>query len=85
MRGAGTELLIGMTTHLQSWCETHHIPYTAVHTGTLKKATVGCGNAKKPEMMAWFEKQTGRKPIDDNEADAFALLCFAMKELGIGG
>ena len=32
-----------------------------------------------------LEKQTGRKPIDDNEADAYAVLKFTMHELGIEG
>ena len=82
-RGGGTSLLIGMVSHVESWATSHGIEFTAVHTGTLKKGTVGKGNASKDDMMDWFREQTGHDPQDDNEADAYALLRFAMDELGI--
>jgi hypothetical protein len=34
-------------------------------------------------MRAWFRRETGRDPIDDNEADAYAILRFTMNDLGV--
>jgi Holliday junction resolvasome RuvABC endonuclease subunit len=53
-----------------------------VHTGTLKLATVGYGKASKEDMVKWFQSVTGVSPTDDNEADAYALLQYAIKEVG---
>lgn len=38
----------------------------------------------KLPAMAWFELKYHRSPIDDNEADAAALLDFSIKEFGEG-
>ena len=82
-RGGGTSMLIGMVSHVESWATRREIEFTAVHTGMLKKATVGKGKASKEEMMDWFREQMRRDPIDDNESDAYALLRFAMDEMGV--
>jgi len=81
---AATELCIGLTTRVQEFATKHNIEYMPVHSGTLKKRTLGAGSgrANKQKMMDWFEKERGRPPIDDNEADGYALLCFAMSEIG---
>lgn len=40
----------------------------------IKKNFTGKGNASKEMMIDRFREITGRDPIDDNEADAFAIL-----------
>ena len=67
----------GFLAHLTAWCEHHQIPYQGVPVGTIKKHATGRGNASKDEMVAaavaryqWVQ--------DDNEADALALLDWAM-------
>lgn len=80
--GAATEICVGLSTRAQEYAVTYHSEHWAVHTATLKKAITGNGRASKEDMMAYFKEQTGREPEDDNEADAYALLRYAMDELG---
>jgi len=63
---------------LTAWCERHHIPYHGVPVGTIKKHATGRGNAGKDEVIAAMRAQ-GFDPADDNEADALALLQWALK------
>jgi Holliday junction resolvasome RuvABC endonuclease subunit len=67
----------GFLATLTAWCEHHGIPYQGVPVGTIKKHATGRGNASKDEMLAaacaW-----GHTPADDNEADALALLHWAI-------
>jgi len=79
--GYAANLCIGLTTRVQEFAARIGAESMAVHTATLKKATTGNGRASKEDMMVWFKEQTGRDPIDDNEADAYALLMLACKEL----
>ncbi|MDA9163545.1 hypothetical protein N9N97_01545 [Rickettsiaceae bacterium] len=67
----------GFMAHLTAWCEHHDIPYQGVAVGTIKKHIAGKGNASKQEVINAV-KLKGFKPIDDNEADALALLDFAL-------
>jgi len=67
----------GFLAHLTAWCEHHQIPYQGVPVGTIKKHATGKGNAGKLLMFA-AAKVRGYDPIDDNEADALALLDWAM-------
>ena len=53
------------------------IDYSA---GTIKKHYTGKGNAKKDEMINEFTRRSGNAPINDNEADAHAIYCLALKE-----
>lgn len=64
--------------HLTAWCEQHNIPYQGVPVGTIKKNATGKGNAGKQEMIAAAIKR-GHAPGDDNEADALALLHWAIE------
>lgn len=63
---------------LLSWCETHDIPYDGVHTGTLKKFWAGSGRADK-RTMTDIARAHGHAPASDNEADALALLYWALE------
>ena len=68
----------GLMAHLTAWCEHHNIPYQGVPVGTIKKHATGKGNASKEEMLAAASRR-GYAPIDDNEADALALLHWAVE------
>jgi Holliday junction resolvasome RuvABC endonuclease subunit len=68
----------GFMGHLTAWCEHHNIPYQGVPVGTIKKHATGKGNAGKAEMVAAMRAH-GFAPGDDNEADALALLHWAIE------
>lgn len=71
----------GFMAHLTAWCEHHGLPYQGVPVGTIKKHATGKGNAGKQDMVAAMQAM-GFRPADDNEADALALLHWAMNEVG---
>ena len=68
----------GFMGHLTAWCESHNIPYQGVPVGTIKKHATGKGNAGKDEMILAV-RQRGHSPGDDNEADALAILHWAIE------
>ena len=68
----------GFLATLTAWCEHHQIPYQGVPVGTIKKHATGKGNASKDEMVASIRAR-GHRPADDNEADALALLHWAIE------
>ncbi len=70
----------GFLSHLTAWCEAKQTPYQGVPVGTIKRFITGKGNANKLEVIEVI-KALGYRPIDDNEADALALLHLAMKEV----
>lgn len=78
--GAATEVAAGFATRVQEYCARRGIEHAAVHTGTLKKFTTGSGAAKKPAMIAAVSARW-KAVTDDNEADAVALLFFALENL----
>ena len=67
----------GFMAHLTAWCEHHQIPYQGIPVGTIKKHATGKGNASKDDMIA-AARAHGHSPADDNEADALALLHWAI-------
>lgn len=69
----------GFMGQLTAWCEHHGIPYQGVPVGTIKKHATGKGNAGKEAMIA-AAVERGHSPRDDNEADALALLHFAIEQ-----
>ncbi|MCW5700543.1 MAG: hypothetical protein KIT00_11950, partial [Rhodospirillales bacterium] len=69
---------------LTSWCEHHEIPYEGVPVGTIKRHVTGKGNADKQAVIAAV-KALGFDPDDDNEADAIALLHWAIDHRVDGG
>lgn len=50
-----------------------------IPVGTIKKHATGKGNASKDEMIEAM-KARGHSPADDNEADALALLHYALTQ-----
>lgn len=64
---------------LQVFCETNLITYNGVSVGSIKKHAAGRGNAFKEEVIDSIRKK-GYNPVDDNEADALALLHFVIDD-----
>ena len=73
----------GYLAHLTAWAEANRIPYQGVPVGTIKRHATGKGNADKASVIAAV-KALGFAPADDNEADALALLHWAIAQ-GLGG
>ena len=71
----------GLLATLTSWCEGHGIPYQGVPVGTIKRFATGKGNADKKAMIAAV-RERGFEPADDNEADAIAILLWALDTNG---
>ena len=67
----------GFLAQLTAWCENKGIPYEGVPVGTIKHFITGKGNANKEKVVAAV-KALGHSPEDDNEADALALLHWAI-------
>jgi hypothetical protein len=67
--------------HLQAWCEGRAIAYAGVPVGTIKRHITGRGNADKEAVIAAV-RALGFTPADDNEADALALLDWALRNGG---
>ena len=71
----------GLLATLTAWAETSSIPYQGVPVGTIKRHATGRGNADKAAMMA-AARARGFSPVDDNEADAIAILFWALETRG---
>ncbi len=69
----------GFLATLAAWCEHHQISYQGVPVGTIKKHATGKGNAGKEDVIAAIRAR-GHAPVDDNEADALALLHWAVEQ-----
>ncbi|MEM5429384.1 hypothetical protein [Cupriavidus oxalaticus] len=69
----------GYLAMLEAWCAANNIPMHGVAVATAKKAWTGNGRAKKPDMIAEAERR-GVKVIDDNHADALAVLAYGVKQ-----
>lgn len=78
--GAATEVAAGFSTRVQEFCAQKNIDHIAVHSGTLKKFWTGSGRAGKQEMIEAAKKRN-LSPQDDNEADALAVLHWALEEI----
>jgi Holliday junction resolvasome RuvABC endonuclease subunit len=71
----------GFLATLTGWCEHRVIPYQGVPVGTIKKFIAGKGNATKDDVVGAVRAR-GFSPADDNEADAIAILLWAMASKG---
>ena len=71
----------GLMATLTAWAELRGIPYAGVPVGTIKSHTTGRGNANKEAMIA-AARARGFSPVDDNEADAIAILLWAIETNG---
>jgi Holliday junction resolvasome RuvABC endonuclease subunit len=66
---------------LTSWAELRGVPYQGTPVGTIKRHATGKGNAGKAAMVA-AARDRGFSPADDNEADAIAILLWAIETRG---
>ncbi len=73
----------GFLGQMSAWAEKHKVPYQGVPVGTIKKHVTGKGNASKEEVVRAMVDR-GFSPMDDNEADALALIRYAV-DTKIGG
>ena len=83
-RHAGTDaahVYGGLMATLTAWAELRGVPYQGVPVGTIKRHATGKGNAPKEAMIA-AARGRGFSPVDDNEADAIALLLWALETNG---
>jgi hypothetical protein len=85
--GSGTTLMrepaprIFMAVSLTAWSEQRGIPYQGVPVGTIKRHVTGKGNADKAVVIVAVRAR-GFTPADDNEADAIAILLWAIDTAG---
>ena len=83
-RHAGTDaahIYGGFLAHLSAWCEQRRLPYQGVPVGVIKRFATGKGNAGKDAVIAAMTAK-GHQPADDNEADALAILHWALAQGG---
>jgi len=83
-RHAGTDaahVYGGLLATLTAWCEQRGIAYQGVPVGTIKRFIAGKGNADKAAVIAAIRAR-GFAPADDNEADALAILLWAIETQG---
>ena len=71
----------GLMATLTAWAELRGVPYEGVPVGTIKRHATGKGNASKEAVIEAVEAK-GHRAIDDNEADAIALLLWAIDTKG---
>lgn len=71
----------GLLATLTAWCEQRLIAYQGVPVGTIKRHVTGKGNADKAAVIAAVRAR-GFSPADDNEADAIAILLWAIETQG---
>ena len=70
----------GFLAGLTAVCEENNVSYQGFGVKTIKKFITGNGNANKQDVIDAIHTK-GYKPVDDNEADALALLLLAESEL----
>lgn len=66
----------GFLAALTARCEEWGLPYQGVPVGTIKRHATGKGNAAKDAVISAM-RERGFVWVDDNEADALALLFWA--------
>ena len=83
-RHSGTDashLYGGWLAILEVWCEQNSVAYQGVPVGTIKRFITGKGNADKTAVITAV-RERGFSPKDDNEADAIAILLWALETTG---
>ena len=83
-RHAGTDashIYGGLMATLTAWGELRGVPYEGVPIGTWKRSVCGKGNARKQDVIDTMRAR-GFRPADDNEADALAILHWAIGTRG---
>lgn len=68
--------LMSLPAFVEELTHRHGLPCWERECATVRKAILGRGNAKKPDVLRWAVLK-GYSPQDDNAADALLLLAFA--------
>lgn len=76
--GPPTEVAAGFATRVLEHCAMRNVQHAVVHTMTLKKWTTGRGNADKAAMRRAVHERWGVDTASDDEADAVAILHWAL-------
>jgi hypothetical protein len=71
----------GFLAELTAWCEERGHPYEGVPVGVIKRFATGKGNADKQAVIDAIRAR-GFSPADHNEADAIAILLWAITTRG---
>ena len=80
---AAAAIYSGFWAILITWCEKNNIIYQGVPVGTIKLFIANKGNASKEEVINSVKNKGFSDIIDDNEADALALLLYAISSVKI--
>ena len=78
--GRDSAIYNSFVAHMSEFCEAKNIPYQGVPVGKIKKFITGAGNASKAQVMVAVDA-LGHVCLDDNQADAIALLLFVESEV----
>jgi Holliday junction resolvasome RuvABC endonuclease subunit len=70
----------GFMAQLASVCEEQRVQYRGFGVKTIKKFITGSGNAGKQDVIEALQTK-GYRPVDDNEADAIALVLLAKDKI----
>ena len=74
--GPATRLALGLVGNVMAMCAECNIPFSDVHTSTLKKWATGNGKASKEEMMKRASELVGKEITDNDEADAILISLY---------
>lgn len=80
---AAAAIYSGFWAILINWCEKNNITYEGVSVGTIKRFIAGKGNASKEDVIESVKNRGFTDIKDDNEADALALLLYAIGSVKI--
>jgi hypothetical protein len=67
----------GFMAHLTAWCEHHQIPTKGCRLA--RSRSTRPARATRTRNRWWRPRQRGHAPADDNEADALAILHWAIE------
>lgn len=83
--GKHAESYYGCLALVRRWAYRNGAEQAFVYPNTLKKWATESGKAGKDSMMAAMRSRWGRTTTDDNEADALAVLAWAMENVRVEG
>lgn len=72
----------GFKAQLELWALVNNVALVPVGVGQIKQGWTGSGRADKPQMIA-EAKRRGFAPVDDNHADALAILAYGLNAEGL--
>jgi Holliday junction resolvasome RuvABC endonuclease subunit len=80
---AAAAIYNGFWAVLINWCEKNKINYVGMAVGSIKLFIAGKGNASKDDVINSVKNKGFSDIKDDNEADALALLLYALGSVKI--